>query len=218
MINNFMIFGDSYSTYEGFIPDGYKFYYSIQGRPNVDVTRMSVDQTWWKRFINKTGANLILNNSWSGSTVCHTSRDGNDCSHTNSFIYRFRQLKEQGFFKQNQIDTVIVFGGTNDDWGKSPLGRLKFNNLTEKDLFSFKPAISYLASSLREELPNANLIFLINTNMKEQVGKTIKRVAERVNAHAVELHDIDKQTRHPTVKGMENICDQLIDYVNKNIK
>ena len=54
--------------------------------------------------------------------------------------------------------------------------------------------------------------------MKEQVGKTIKCVAERVNAHAVELHDIDKQTGHPTVKGMETICDQLIDYINKNIK
>ena len=218
MINNFMIFGDSYSTYEGFIPNGYKFYYSVEGRPNVDVTRMKVSQTWWKQFIDKTGANLVLNNSWSGSTVCYTSRDGNDCSHTNSFIYRFRQLKEQGFFKQNQLDTVIVFGGTNDDWGKSPIGRLKFNNLTEKDLFSFKPAISYLASSLREELPNANLIFLINTNMKEQTGKTIKRVAERVNGHAVELHDIDKQSGHPTIKGMETICDQLIDYINKNVK
>ena len=218
MINNFMIFGDSYSTYEGFIPNGYKFYYSIKGRPNVDVTRMKVSQTWWKQFIDKTGANLVLNNSWSGSTVCYTSRDGNDCSHTNSFIYRFRQLKEQGFFKNNQLDTVIVFGGTNDDWGKSPIGRLKFNNLTEKDLFSFKPAISYLASSLREELPNANLIFLINTDMKEQTGKTIKRVAERVNGHAVELHDIDKQSGHPTIKGMETICDQLIDYINKNVK
>ena len=217
MIKNFLILGDSYSTYEGFIPEGYKFYYSIQGRPNVDVTRMSVDQTWWKRFMDKTGANLVLNNSWSGSTVCHTSRDGNDCSKTNSFIFRFRQLRDNGFFKTNEIDTIIVFGGTNDSWGNCPLGELKFSDFTEKDLFSFKPAISYLAGLIKETLPKVNLILIINTDLKEEIGDTIKKVAEHYNAHALFLKDIEKDSRHPTPIGMESICNQLIEFIKNNL-
>ena len=35
-----IIFGDSYSTYEGFVPEGYAIYY-----PRLDVN--SVNETWW---------------------------------------------------------------------------------------------------------------------------------------------------------------------------
>ena len=44
MSNNTVIFGDSYSTFENFIPDGYAVYYSEKERPETDVTKVS--QTW----------------------------------------------------------------------------------------------------------------------------------------------------------------------------
>ena len=104
MIGNLMIFGDSYSTYAGMIPEGYAVYYSKEGRgdPEFMVTKMEAEDTWWMRLINATDATLVQNNSWSGSTVGYTGYSG-DCSHTSSFIYRYRQLKERGFFKENRI-------------------------------------------------------------------------------------------------------------------
>ena len=108
MLKNLLILGDSYSTYEGYIPEDYRFYYSMLGRPNMDVTRMTVDQTWWKRVIDQVGGNLVQNNSWSGSTVCYTSLNGEDCSQTNSFIYRYKQLYKSGFFADNDINTIFI--------------------------------------------------------------------------------------------------------------
>ena len=105
-MGNILIFGDSYSTFEGYIPNGYKTYY-----PHLDVQR--VEQTWWSKYIQTINGKLIQNNSWSGSTIGYIGYEG-DCSQTNSFIYRYRQLKAKNFFKENQIDTVLVFGGTND--------------------------------------------------------------------------------------------------------
>ena len=71
-MRNILILGDSYSTFEGCIPEGYATYY-----PALDVTR--AEQTWWSRVLRATGARLAQNNSWSGSTVCHTAYDGVDC-------------------------------------------------------------------------------------------------------------------------------------------
>ena len=114
MANNVLIFGDSYSTFENFIPDGYAAYYTKAGHPGTDVRR--VEETWWHQVITKADMNLILNNSWSGSTICYTGYNNTDCSQSSSFIYRLRKLIEQGFFEKNKVDTVFVFGGTNDSW------------------------------------------------------------------------------------------------------
>ena len=57
MINNLLIFGDSYSTHKDHIPGGYAFYYCDGGRsPEEPVTKMTVDKTWWWQFIESTDA------------------------------------------------------------------------------------------------------------------------------------------------------------------
>lgn len=212
MINNFMIFGDSYSTYEGYIPTGYPFYYSKNGRfpeKERDVTKMELEETWWRRLAEKTGANPVLNNSWSGSTICYTGYSG-DCSKTSSFIYRYRKLLESGFFKENQIDTVFVFGGTNDSWADAPLGEFKLSNIAEEDLYCVLPAISYFAKTLREDLPDARIVFIANCDIKTEIISAIKAAGECFRVEFVELSCIDKLEGHPTPKGMEEIAEQII--------
>ena len=56
------ILGDSISTYENWVPESNRFFY-----PKNDVT--SVDDTWWKQVIDRTGMVLGVNESWSGSAV-----------------------------------------------------------------------------------------------------------------------------------------------------
>ena len=216
MLGNLVIFGDSYSTYEGYIPQGYKTYYSPEGRPNVAVTKMPVDNTWWKRTLNAVGGTLLLNNSWSGSTVCNTSLDGNDCSQTNSFIFRYNKLVESGFFKQNKVDTLLVFGGTNDSWGKSPLGEAKYSDWNSQDLYYALPAMSYFAYRLSKDLPNTNIIFLINTGLKPELVDTIERATKLFGLKSLRLSGIEKDQGHPTVAGMKTISEQLIDLLISN--
>jgi hypothetical protein len=58
-MKNIMIFGDSYSTFEGRIPQGYAAYYtgkrtSTDESPDVP----SADHTWWGLLVKETSANL----------------------------------------------------------------------------------------------------------------------------------------------------------------
>ena len=98
-MKNLLILGDSYSTYEGRVAKGCAVYYFKNGSsPDLPVSKMELEETWWHRMLEATGVNLVMNNSWSGSTVCHTGWNGVDCSKINSFIYRFRQLRDSGYF------------------------------------------------------------------------------------------------------------------------
>ena len=214
-MKNILIFGDSYSTYEGYIPEGYPTYYSPQGCiKGPSVQKMQVEETWWKRVVNLTDYNLLLNNSWSGSTIGYTGYTG-DCSKTSSFIYRFRKLKEEVFFEKNVVDMVFVFGGTNDSWSNAPLGEMKFSNWEEKDLFQVLPAVSHFVCTLKSELPNAEIIVIINTEIKKEIQDALKKASEYYGIQYIALKDIDKDCGHPTVKGMLQISEQVFSVLAK---
>ena len=69
------ILGDSYSTFQGMIPEGYAVYYPNNGN---DVKEVS--QTWWDLYIKAKGYQLETNDSWSGSTICGTGYGRMDSS------------------------------------------------------------------------------------------------------------------------------------------
>lgn len=203
-----MIFGDSYSTYEGYIPKGYLDYYTGHGDP-PDV--FDVKHTWWRRVLDTTDSELVQNNSWSGSTIGYTGYNNSDCSHSSSFIYRFEKLLEEGFFEENKIDTLFVFGGTNDSWAEAPLGELKYEITEEKELFCILPAIAHFAKRLKECLSNVKVVFIANCNIKIQIIDTMKEVSEHYGFEFIKLSDIDKVNGHPTELGMEQISKQVLE-------
>ena len=100
MSKNTVIFGDSYSTFAGFIPNGYAVYYPNENQSNVS----SVEQTWWHALSKECDLNIVLNNSWSGSTICHTGYGGGDCSASSSFIYRLSNLIKEDYFIKHNIE------------------------------------------------------------------------------------------------------------------
>ena len=202
-MRNILIFGDSYSTFKKHIPNGYDTYY-----PQLDVHL--AEQTWWMKASAKINGNLIQNNSWSGSTIGYTGYNDSDCSKSSSFIYRYRKLKEEAFFEQNTIDTVFVFGGTNDSWSEAPLGEMKLSNWVEKDLFQALPAICHFVCTLKENLPNAEIVVIINTEIKEQIQDALENIAKFCEIKYVRLRDIDKECGHPTAKGMAQISEQVL--------
>ena len=116
-----IILGDSYSTFEGYIPEGHVVYYSPKDEHNSRVTR--VEQTWWHQLMAATDSELVLNNSWSGSTICYTGYEKEDYTHL-CFNTRLDKMYDEGIL--DDIDTLLIFGGTNDDWCGAPEGELKF--------------------------------------------------------------------------------------------
>lgn len=210
-LKNVMIFGDSYSTFGGIIPQGYAAYYSEENHPESGVD--TADKTWWMQLINETGSKLVMNNSWSGSTIGYTGYNNSDCSKTSSFICRLRLLREQGFFKENEINTVFVFGGTNDTWSNAPLGEPKFADWEESDLYNVLAAIPHFFKSLRDTLNDADIYCLINTNLKPEITECMLATCERFGIKPIKFEYIDKINGHPTYKGMTDIKEQILKEV-----
>ncbi len=206
-IGNTLILGDSYSTFKGYIPSGYSIYYSPE---RVNEPRVpTVEETWWYPLIEECGGTLIENNSWSGSTVCHTGYNGADTSGTSSFVHRLDTLRDSGFFLKDKIDTVLIFGGTNDSWARVSVGDFIYSDWTPESLYYFRPALAYIISSLREFVPSARLLVIANSNISNAISDSIATVAEHYNVPHLALQDIDKISGHPTVLGMAQIRSQV---------
>ena len=212
-LNNVVIFGDSYSTYLGHIPDGYAVYYSGKRTSPPDVS--DVSKTWWHQVIAENGATLVQNNSWSGSTICYTGYGYTDRSKSSSFIYRFNKMVEEGFFKKNRVDSVLIFGGTNDSWCQAPTGQLQYSDWSHDSLFFVLPAICYFFNRVKEELPDAEIICIINTNLKAVIIDGMKKACKHYGIKYVVLKDIDKENGHPTERGMAEIKSQVIEVLDK---
>ena len=211
-MKNIMIFGDSYSTFTGCIPEGHAAYYtgkrtSADESPDVP----SADHTWWGLLVKETGVNLVRNDSWSGSTIGYTGWGGKDTSKTSSFIYRLETLASEGFFEKNEIDTVFVFGGTNDSWSDAPLGEEMTEGWKREDLFNVLPAVHYFFKKLRETLPNAKIYGIGNCGIKAEVVNAIQNACEANGGKPIVLTDaVDKRSGHPTVQGMIDIKNQVL--------
>ena len=208
---NIVVFGDSYSTFPGVVPKDFHVYYT--GKRTAEPDLQSAEQLWWHRLMTETGSNVIHNNSFSGSTICNTGREG-DCSETTSFLARFNVLVKEGYFKENQVDSVFILGATNDSWINAPVGEVQFDRFEKQDLYSVLPAICYLIKRIQEEIPQARIVQVINTGLKKEITEGMKAAAVHYGTDVVELHDVEKIANHPTVKGMEQIKDQIIEQLS----
>ena len=202
-MKNVFIMGDSYSTYKGYIPEGYHAYYSDERKDDPIVG--GVDKTWWRILARENDLNITLNDSFSGSTVCNTVRE--TLSVESSFVNRIDKYINNGFFKQNSIDTMLIFGGTNDSWINSPIGELNFADKTAEDLKNVLPAFCYLIEKAK---PLAkNVIVILNTNLKQEITDNFAIACEKIGVEYLYLQEIDKQKGHPTELGMKQIADQV---------
>ena len=203
------ILGDSYSTFEGYVPEGYAIWYDHNPKEQNDVCEVS--QTWWHIVINDMGYTLERNNSYSGATICYTGYKGKDGIHGDysdrSFITRACNL--------GRPDVILVFGGTNDSWCGAPLGDFKWKKWTNEDLYSFRPAMAKMCSELKTLYPDATIVFMLNPGLKDEVNDAVHKICKRYHIGCLDLHDIDKQAGHPSQAGMKAIAEQVEEYLMK---
>ena len=206
-LGNTLILGDSYSTFEGKIPEGYHTWYGKEGFESGRTDVSEYSQTWVYKVFDGKDNILVLNDSFSGTTVSNSVRSEHKVEW--SFLNRLNKLINDGFFEKNKIDTVLVFGGTNDSYTEAPIGEDKFDNFTEDDLLYTLPAFSYIAKRLKETVPNARVCYLINTELKYEITTGIMRTAEYFGQDYLLFKRLDKKSGHPSVKGMEQIAEAL---------
>ena len=64
---------------------------------------------------------------------------------------------------------------------------------------------------LKAELPETRVVFIANCDIDPEIIACMNDEGERLDIEVVNLAGIDKQADHPTVFGMEQICDQVFD-------
>ncbi len=203
-----LLLGDSYTTFKEYIPNGYAAYYSDS--PNSITDLVSVEGTWWHALLAQTDSTLVRNDSWSGSTICNTGYNATDVS-DRSFIARLDRLIDGGFFEENEIDTVLVLGATNDSWANVPIGtELKYEGWEREELYSFLPALGYL--TYRLSTLKARVVFILNSELKEEINTAVREACGKFNIELVELKKIDKIMGHPGIAGMKKITEQVLSH------
>ena len=200
------IIGDSYSTYEGYIPEGYAFYYSMinpteEERPHIG----GVENTWWKILSKELDYEIVMNDSYSGSTICTNWERDIDTS----FIDRIDKYIADGYFDGKEIDRFFVFGGTNDSWRNYTLGDIKKSHWTKEDFKCVIPSLCYLFSKIKSVCKNAKITAIINTQLMEGLSDGIISVCKEFGAEYVKLENIEKLNGHPTTFGMQQIASQI---------
>lgn len=193
------ILGDSYSTFEGYVtPDTNAVWYLDRTIDRTDVSR--VEETWWHRLAVNHGLRLCVNNSFSGATICNTGYDDRDFT-DRSFCTRLKNL--------GSPDIILVCGGTNDSWAGVPIGQFKYESWRRADLYTFRPAMAYMLAHLQKRYPNVQLAFILNNELSKEVTSSCKEICRHYGVLCIELKDIDKKNGHPSVKGMQQIEQQV---------
>ena len=194
------ILGDSYSTFEGFVtPETNEmWYYAQNDRGQTDVA--DVTQTWWHQLIKQQGWKFCVNNSYSGSTISYTGYSGNDYS-KRSFLSRMDNL--------GCPDIIFIFGGTNDSWAGSPIGEYQYENLAKANMWEFRPAMARMLQWMTKRYLGTTIYFLLNDGLKPEINESVKSICQHYGVKVIELQGIDKQNGHPSVKGMQQIAEQI---------
>lgn len=186
------ILGDSYSTFQNFLyPESNPSYY-----PNKSTGVTDVAQTWWHLFITLNQLKLEYNNSYSGSTIALKNNN-----YKSSYVERYTELGDP--------DIIFVFGGTNDNWQKVPIGNFQYDNWNNDDLQNFRPAFAYLLYYIKQTYSKAVIINIVNTDLKKEYKESMESICQYYDICNISLGDFDKKNGHPSKKGMESIYQQI---------
>lgn len=204
------LIGDSISTFEGWLPEGYAAYYPKTASEITEVTH-----TYWYRLIYDLmpDATLDRNLAYSGSRV---SKIGAADSDKYDFVSRIDNV---GF---DNPDIVLIHGGTNDRRVSTPdhvpLGEYGFDlPLDQLDRYCFRSSYVCMVRKIMEKHPGVKIVCIIgdtlNTEKYQGLADSIRAIAEHygfsiVNfSYALESAD----GVHPNASGAQYMADRIYE-------
>lgn len=187
------ILGDSISTYQGWIPEGYACFY-----PDPDNDIKDVSQTWWMQVIQNTGMRLLVNGSWSASTVCGDSRAENSGAGCSS-----NRIVELMGNTGTVPDVILVYMGINDFFHSIDLGSFSGTAAYRNDhyIWDFTEGYELMLQKLQAIYPTSRIycMTLLESNSWEGTsvnanGNTVEdynsRIRQVAAAHGVSVIDL----------------------------
>ena len=199
------ILGDSYSTYQNYIPDGNEpWYFEPMDKRNTDVS--DVKQTWWWQVVKEGGFLLEKNESYSGATICYTGYNDEDYS-DRSFITRLPRV--------GSPDILLIFGNTNDSWCGAKVGEYQYKDWKRADLYTYRPALAKLLNDALSRYPNARIYFIQNTELRKDITESTAVICKHYGIPVIQLKGIEKKSGHPNQKGMKAISEQVLKAINE---
>ena len=191
----FAVIGDSISTYQDYIPEGYACFYPY---PTADVN--DVNQTWWMQAVNKLGAGMFINNSYSGSCV------GTTGTSSSQHDVRLAKLVING----QTPDVIIIYMGSNDC--ASPY-------VSDND---FTKAYKVMLDKVQKLCPDAEIVLctlpksnLYTEENRIKYNEIIEDYAKEYNLKLINLKNVDitnhlVDSAHPKKSGMTVVADRVV--------
>lgn len=195
----FSIIGDSISTFDGFVPEGFKVFYPY---PTADV---ELYETWWMRTITGVGGSLFVNNSYSGSCVADSS----------SSATKNESRLQHCIINGQAPDVILVFMGANDCASAYVTAS------------AFDAGYKQMLDNLQKLCPNSEIILCTLPNNKlytdanqVEFNNIIIKYAEEYNLKLVDTSSVNIEdhlcdSAHPLASGMELIANQMISELLK---
>lgn len=204
---NMSIIGDSYSTYKDWIKSGNTNWYPYADLTDNDVD--SVTKTWWYKMMKSLKCNLLIDDAYGGSTICNTVKPGHTIA--DSFISRMVNSLGKNRASETKPDLIFIFGGTNDFWNDSPIGTVQYSSWTDNDLLSVLPAFCYMIDYIKLWNPTATIVNVVNDILSTDIKQGMATACQHYNIINVQLSSIDKMSNHPSIAGMQQIQEQILE-------
>jgi len=217
------ILGDSISTLSGVIPNDYIAFYCDDNYLSTGVKE--VDDTWWGKLAKYLGAEILVNNSYSGSRV----------TKNNAYVDEFpsgcsnKRIQNLHLGEINP-DVIIVFLGIND-WANG-VKILNENVVDLSDNTFFSNAYDSMIRSIRKKyidseiwcctLPKSymsakqSFVFLQEYGgiHIDEYNKVIKLIAGKEKCKLIDISNSNRYDSidgtHPNKLGMEIIAANII--------
>ena len=88
-----------------------------------------------------------------------------------------------------------------------------YSDWSTDDLRKVLPAFCYLLHRITEISKGARCVVILNTELKQIIVEEYHKACEKYGAECIELIDIEKINGHPSIKGMQQISQQIQKYL-----
>lgn len=218
----FSLLGDSVSTLDGYSEPDFASYYSGERKAYADV--FAPADTWWGQVIAALGGELLVNDSFSGSTVCRLPEHAIPS-------YACSDERTSSLGRGGRLpDVIMIFMGIND-WGYGV--KILPDEGEAETLSVFSVAYRCMLDKLRKNYPRSELWCLtLPASCPEQRGEcfqgrhfrhrleeycgAICACAEQCGCRVIDLYHaveafLTVDGFHPNAQGMKTLAEAMLD-------
>lgn len=205
------VYGDSISTFEGYLPEGFAYYY-----PQTTLDVKTVGDTWWYKLYQNNSLNIVINNSISGTGVLNAG----GMSGYQGLSQKRIDLLINDFVPVNM---VIIYLGIND----CKIGT---------DTLTFKRNYKEMIKMMYDTLGDVDIIvctlgaatFSYNNcyDLRIEYNSAIRELSNELNFYLAEIDKVITDENkdiymanmlHPNKMGMDAIYNEVMNSIDLNI-